>query len=862
MNDTPPRQTLASDIAGLSAAEAAARLAREGYNELAPPRRRGPLALVVQVVREPMFLLLVGAGAIYLLLGDVREASMLLFFVLVMVTITVVQEHRTERVLAALRDLSSPRALVIRDGRSRRIPGREVVRGDVLALSEGDRVPADACILSCNDLQADESLLTGESVPVRKRAAAGDEAPGPPGGDDRPFLYAGTLVVQGRGLARVTATGPRTEMGRIGRALERTAPESSPLQHDMRALVRRLAAVAVALSVALVLLFGVLRGDWLQAVLSGIALAMAALPEEFPVVLTVFMALGAWRISRERVLARRMEAIETLGATTVLCSDKTGTLTRNRMTVHELAAEGESFVIGEDGARDLPERFHALLEYAILASEIDPFDPMEKAFHDLGRDTLANTEHLHGDWQIVHEYSLSPELLAMSHVWRGPEGPQLTVAAKGAPEAVIDLCHMNEAAAGEAAAQAARMARAGLRVLGVARARLADARCPPRLHDIPFRFLGLVGLSDPVRPEVPEAIALCRSAGIRVAMITGDYPATAAAIGRRIGLSDRVVVTGTELDTLPDDALQARLGEAQIFARIVPEQKLRLVNAFKANGEVVAMTGDGVNDAPALRAAHIGIAMGRRGTDVAREAAALVLLEDDFASIVKTIRLGRRIFDNLRRSMSYILAVHVPIVGLALLPVVAGQPLLLFPAHIVFLELIIDPACSIAFEAEPEEQDIMARPPRAPGEPLFGGANLLASLTQGGAALAVMGLLYWLALSRGTPEGEARAMMFMALVAGNLALILANRSRPARLARATTGTNRMLWAIFCAALLALGLVVGLPVLRSLFHFDAIAPGQAALALVAGTLVLPLARAVKLAVRRRGRVGAGQPGAMQ
>ncbi|MFZ5474549.1 MAG: HAD-IC family P-type ATPase, partial [Pseudomonadota bacterium] len=295
---------------------------------------------------------------------------------------------------------------------------------------------------------------------------------------------------------------------------------------------------------------------------------------------------------------------------------------------------------------------------------------------------------------------------------------------------------------------------------------------------------------------------------------------------------------------------------------IVPEQKLRLVNAFKANGEVVAMTGDGVNDAPALRAAHIGIAMGRRGTDVAREAAALVLLEDDFASIVKTIRLGRRIFDNLRRSMSYILAVHVPIVGLALLPVVAGQPLLLFPAHIVFLELIIDPACSIAFEAEPEEQDIMARPPRAPGEPLFGGANLLASLTQGGAALAVMGLLYWLPLTRGTPEGEARAMVFMALVAGNLALILANRSRPARLARATTGTNRMLWAIFCAALLALGLVVSIPALRSLFHFDAIAPGQAALALAAGALVLPLALAVKLAVRRRGRVEAGQPGTMQ
>ena len=838
---------------GLTGEEASRRLREEGHNELPASKSRSVFAIAFDVVREPMFLLLVACGAIYLLLGDVREALMLITFVFVVMGITLYQERKTERALEALRDLSSPRALVIRGGEQQRIPGREVVRDDLLVLAEGDRVPADAMLLSCTNFTVDESLLTGESVPVRKATWDGTAVIGRPGGDDLPFVYSGSMVVQGQGIARVQATGLRTELGKIGKALQTVKEEETPLQRETGRLVRTLAIAGLFFCALVVVVYGVTRGNWLDGILAGLTLAMAMVPEEFPVVLTVFLALGAWRISKRRVLTRRVPTVETLGSATVLCVDKTGTLTMNRMAVRKLFADGKYFDCEGDTPPPLPETYHELVEFSILASQRDPFDPMEKALRGIGDRFLARTEHLHQDWTLVREYPLSPELLALSHVWKAPDGQDFIIASKGAPEAVADLCHLDEEDRVALAWHVNGMAEEGLRVLGVARASFRRPDAEGGQHEFPFRFLGLLGFHDPVRPGVPDAVAECRAAGIRVVMITGDYPGTARSIARQIGLAPAdEVITGPELDGMDDGELQRRTRTVNIFARVVPEQKLRLVNALKANGEIVAMTGDGVNDAPALKAAHIGIAMGGRGTDVAREAAALVLLDDDFSSIVQAVRLGRRIFENLRKAMAYIFAIHVPIAGMSLLPVLFGWPLLFFPVHILFLELIIDPACSIVFEAEPAEADVMRRSPRRPQEPLFGRQTVGVSLLQGMSILVILLAIYISALYRGQGEAEARALAFTTLIFANLGLILTNRSWSRTILDTVGNRNPALWWVTGGAIAFLALVLSVPFLRGLFHFARLHTVDLALCFAAGVVSILWFEGLK--AYRRGRKG--------
>ena len=831
--------TSAATPEGLTSAEVADRLREHGPNELPSTKARPIWATAWDVAREPMFLLLLSCGGIYLLLGDVGEALMLLGFVFVVLGITLYQERKTERALEALRDLSSPRALVVRDGRRTRIAGRDVVPGDILVIAEGDRVPADSVVLESVSLAVDESLLTGESVPVRKSVWDGRQAITRPGGEDLPFLFSGTLVVQGQGLARVLSTGLKTEMGHIGKALEAVTVEQTSLQREIGALVRKVALVGAGLCAMAVVLYGLTRGDWLQGVLAGITLAMAMLPEEFPVVLTIFLALGAWRLSRMQVLARRVPVIETLGSATVLCVDKTGTLTQNRMTLRKLVVGEATLEIPRQGQPELPEEFHEIVEFGILASQRDPFDPMEKAFHDLGNGSLADTEHLHADWKLAREYPLSPSLLAMSHVWKSPTGDDFVLAAKGAPEAVADLCHLGDAVIRDLNLQVARMAQEGLRVLGVAKGDYRQERLPGEQHDFTFEFLGLVGLEDPLRDSVPAAVQECHHAGMRVVMITGDHPTTARSIARQAGIAPlELVVTGPEVERLPEAELRDRARQAALFARMVPEHKLRLVNALKANGEVVAMTGDGVNDAPALKAAHIGIAMGGRGTDVAREASSLVLLDDDFASIVRSVRMGRRIFDHLRKAMTYIVAVHVPIAGMSLIPVLlAGAPLALSPVHILFLELVIDPACSIVFEAEPENPDLMRRPPRPASAPLFGAGTLLLGLAQGLTVLAGVLAVYLLGWLGGLSAGETTALSFVTLTLSNLGLIFVNRSWTRSLVSTLRVPNPALWAVCGGTLFFLALVLFTPGLRGLFHFTPTAPARYLICVTASILSL-------------------------
>ena len=844
------------NINGLSAEEAARRLAGEDRNEIPTARRKGIFSIAFEVLREPMFLLLVAGSTVYLTIGDLQEGLILLSFVLVIIGITFYQGRRTERALEALRDLSSPRALVIRDGEQLRIAGRDVVRGDTLLLSEGDRVPSDAVVRMCINLSADESLLTGESIPVRKSFADGDIPMGRPGGDDEPFVFSGTVVVGGRGVAEVLAIGKETEMGKIGKALEEIKPERTRLQKETTRIVRNIFILAVFLFALVIVVYGLTRHEaevWYNALIAGLALAMAMIPEEFPVVLTVFLTMGAWRISKKEVLTRRVPAVETLGSATVLCVDKTGTLTYNRISVSRIHAQGEFYELGEHVREPLPEKFHEVVEFGILGSQKDPFDPLERAVKRLGDRKLFKTEHIHDDWSLLREYPLSENLLALSHVWKSPSGQEYVIAAKGAPEAITDLCHLDERRSREVMSDVGLMAEDGLRVIGVAKAHFTEADLPVDQHEFVFEFLGLIGLADPVRPNVPNEIRECYDAGIRVIMITGDYPGTAMNVARRIGLEPAdEFVTGGELDAMDDDVLTERIKYVNIFARVVPEQKLRIVDALKANDEIVAMTGDGVNDAPALKSAQIGIAMGGRGTDVAREASELVLLNDDFSSIEEAVRLGRRIFDNLKKAMAYILAVHVPIAGISLLPVLFKWPLVLLPVHIAFLELIIDPACSVVFEGEQEETDVMTRPPRTLSEPLFNKRTVALSLLQGLFVLVVIAFVFRVALYRGLLTPEARALTFTTLVLANLGLILINRSWTRTIVETMRSPNRALLWVFGGALVFLGLVLYVPALKQIFHFGTLSAIDIAISFGAAVLSIAWFEVLKLFLKRKKR----------
>lgn len=808
-----------SKYRGLSDSEAAEKHTREGYNELPSSKSKSVCGIAWRIIKEPMFILLVACGTLYLILGDIQEGFMLLGFVFVIMGIEFFQERKTEKALDALKDLASPRAVVVRNGEEMRVAGREVVTDDIIVLREGDRVPADATVLSCVNLLVDESLLTGESVSVHKTEYTGSEEDTLPGGDNRPFLYSGSLIVQGTGIARVTAIGIHTQIGHIGRSLEDVKEEPTKLNREMGKLVKKLTFVGIGLCVVVVALYFLTRGDLLQGFLAGITLAMAMLPEEFPVVLTIFLALGAWRISKRNVLTRRPAVIESLGAATVLCTDKTGTLTCNKMSVSCLY-NGKSFYTPSK-TETLPEDFHEIIEYGILSSQIDPFDPMEKAITTMGNDQLANTEHIHHDWEMVKEYPLSKELLAMSRVFTFKGSNYQIVATKGAPEAIFDLCHLSAEEQTNLAAEVETMASKRLRILGVAKGKIDTLDIPEIQHDFDFEFVGLIGLSDPVRENVPMAVEECKKAGIRVIMITGDYPVTAKNIGKQIGLDNcNDCITGQELKTMSDEELSERIRTVNIFARVVPEQKLKIVTALKKNEEVVAMTGDGVNDAPALKAAHIGIAMGEKGADVAREASSLVLLDDNFASIVGAVKMGRRICDNLQKALAYIFAIHVPIAGLSLIPVFFyDMPLLLWPIHIVFLELIIDPACSIIFEAEKEEDNIMSRPPKSRKEAFFTGRKIFVSCMQGVTILLIVLAIYMLGLYYWQLEvGEVRAMSFIALITGNIGIILSNRSWSKNIFQILKTRNSTVKWVVGSAILFLILANVVPFLQGLFQF--------------------------------------------
>ncbi|MCL4354903.1 cation-translocating P-type ATPase [Patescibacteria group bacterium] len=809
---------------GLTDSEVKERLRKHGLNELPSQRSKGVLKHLVGLVKEPMLLLLIATGAIYVFLGEPRDATMLLVMVFMVIGITLYQQRKTEKALEALKRLSSPRALVIRNGEQQRIGGKEVVVDDLIILREGDRVPADALVLWQSNLMVDESLLTGESLSVHKTDWDEKESPQnfKPGGEKIPLVYSGTMVTQGHGIAKVLKVGLETEMGKIGKSLQSIREESTVLKKEIDKLVKLFAVWSIFLCGLVVLFYFLLRGNLLQGFLSGLSLSMSLIPEEFPVVFIVFLTLGAWRISRKNVLTRNTSAIETLGAATVLCVDKTGTITQNKMQLESLVVNENELDLSENN-KNLDEKFHHLLEYAILASQRDPFDPIEKEIRQKGINLLSKSDHkhIHHDWSLVKEYPLSKKLFALSHVWNSPDKNHYVVAAKGAPEAIFDLCQLNKEDVKDMMEKVEKLSDEGMRLIAVAKAECGKKDLPTDQHDFSFTLVGLLGFSDPIRPGITQAIEECKKAGIKVMMITGDYPGTAQFVAEKIGLENlEKFLTGEDLARMDGNELRESIRDINIFARVVPDQKLAIVNALKANGEIVAMTGDGVNDAPALKAAQIGVAMGERGTDVARETADLVLLKDDFLSIVDSVKMGRRIFDNLKKAIAYIMAIHVPIAGITLLPILFNMPIVLFPAHIAFLELIVDPASSVVFEAEKGEKYAMSHPPRNLKVPLFGKKALLLSILQGTSVLAIVFIVYLLSLFYfGKSENDARTITFATIVFSNLMLIVTNLSWSKNIFETFKENNSSLFLVAGSAVLLLGAVIYIPFLQELFHFS-------------------------------------------
>ncbi len=817
---------------GLTSEEASKKLKELGFNELENSKPKNLLQLSLEVIKEPMFILLISCGSIYLFLGEYRESIILLSWIFIIIFISFYQYQKSEKALAALKRISSPRALVIRDGIETRIAGREVVAGDLIILNEGDRIAADGILSECHNLAVDESLLTGESLAVHKNSKT-----------ENPLnsnVYSGTLVIQGKGIMKVTQTGSATEFGKIGTSLQKIEQDKTPIQNEIKRLVRNLFLIGISLSLVVIIAFYFTRGNFIESLLNGLATAMAMLPEEFPVVLTAFFIIGAWRLAQNNVLTRKPSAIETLGSATVLCSDKTGTITQNKMDIATLYCHDT--LIEKKNFSQHSERIHEILKISFLASSKNTIDPMEKAIENSYKNFVIPNPH---DFTLLKEYPLSKDLLAMTRVLKTDENSNLACC-KGAPESILSLCRMSDDQKKELHQKIHEMAHSGQRVLGVAKASFTHFIPETNQKDFEFEFLGFIGFEDPIRPEVPQAVEECKNAGIRIIMITGDYPSTAKSIAKHAGIStDGDVLTGADLKIMTDDELKEKIKNVSIFARIIPEQKLQIIKALKANGEIVAMTGDGVNDAPALKSADIGIAMGKKGTDVAREASSLVLLDDNFSSIVYAIRLGRKIFDNLQKAMVYIIAIHIPIIGLTLLPAFFDKiPILLMPVHIVFMELIIDPVCSVVFESEKEEIGIMKRPPRNPNEIFFGYKDIVYSIFKGMLLWMMVLSVYFITQNEGHNEGEIRTITFSALIIGNIFLIITTISRTRNALSVILEKNyALLLVVFFATALLIMLNV-IPYLRSIFGFNYPGLKHLLISLLAAFMVLGILETVK------------------
>ena len=747
---------------GLTNEEVISQREKYGKNLLVKEKHENLFKKIIKTICEPMFLLLFFAATIYFILGEYQDGLIMMVFVIGIICIETIQEIKTDKTLEALKDLSAPQIKVIRDNIETVIASEDLVPGDLMIIKEGVKIPADGRIIKCNDLCIDESSLTGESTPVWKNIEDSTEY------FKKNYCYAGTLVISGSAYVSVVHTGINTEYGKIGVDIVFAKEEYSPLKKEFDKLIK------ICAMIALIFFFLVIIITWfnlsqygfkerlIASILSGITLAMASIPEEFPVILTVFLSMGAWRLAKNKALIRKLSSVETLGAVSVLCVDKTGTLTMNKMSVQDIWSKEERGY---------------LLEIMGLACETDTYDPMEKAMLEFCEDESITKAHLFSG-TLIEEYPFTNELKMMGHIWSHDN--EIIIATKGSAEKILDICVLEESEKKDILNQVSLMADKGLRVIGIASKKLnSEEEIPEDILDCKLDFLGLVGLADEIRESVKGDIERCIKAGIRVVMITGDNGITASSIARKIGLTNaKKTITGNELDKLSDEELKEVVKDVNIFSRVIPEHKMRIVNALKALDEVVAMTGDGVNDASALKYADIGIAMGHRGSEVSREAADLILLDDNFSTIPRTIKDGRKIYDNIKKAIGYVLAIHIPIILLSVIaPLLKILPedLFLLPLHVMMLELIIDPTCSIVLERQPEEHGIMTRKPRDSKTSIINLNMVLKSILQGLMIfIASFGTYYYILNTNGAML--ARTMGFTILIFSSIFLVLTNSS--------------------------------------------------------------------------------------
>ncbi|WP_270501038.1 cation-translocating P-type ATPase [Clostridium butyricum] len=795
------------NLGGLNSEEVEKLQKKYGMNELVIQEKPNMLKKFLGVFKEPMFLLLLIAATVYFLLGAPKDGAIMLVFVGFVASITFIQEWKTEKTMNALKDLTSPKVNTLRNGKNILIKSTELVPGDVVFLSEGERIPADCIVLEPSNFSVDESILTGESEYVMKVSTTQSEKSTDYWKKD--ILYAGTLCVFGKCTAIVKFTGINTEYGKIGKAISEAKDEPTPLQKKVSILVKNIAIAGVILCISVMVASYFYSFNILNSILSGISLAMAIIPEEFPVVLTVFLSMGAYRLAKNNTLMRKISAVETLGSATVLCVDKTGTITQNKMKVKSIYSDGRIF-----NNEDLKNQ--ELSDLMVLSCEKDPYDPMEKAILE-----AANLSQL----ETLYKYDLSKKIAFDSKTKRMAniyiKDNKYYVAVKGSAETVLGLCNLDKETMDEINIEIDKMASNGLRVLA-----LADCTSEKVYEDLEcyeLTFKALVGLQDPPKEGVEEAIKLCKKAGIRVVMITGDYSKTAMAIGEEIGLkfTDKVIV-GNEIDSLSENELCEVVKSCDVFSRVIPEQKMKIVKALKKNGEIVAMTGDGVNDAPALKSADIGIAMGQRGTEVAKEAAHMILMDDNFTTIVKSVKDGRRVYDNIRKAMVYILIIHIPIAAMAMFAPLFNLPPLLLPMHIMLLELIIDPTCSIVFEGEPAEANIMENPPRPPQEPLLTRNLTIKVVLQGVVMFLAAFMPFHYMIDLGISSEYARSFSLITFIVANVTLVLVNRSNTELLYHLIKEKgSKVRLIVNSMALIMVFAIVYIPILNGFFRTEKI-----------------------------------------
>ncbi len=786
------------DSAGLSSTQVETSRSLHGSNRLSAKANQN-LKIIRDVVTEPMILLLVATCTFYFILGNVSEGIIMLGAIILVSGISVFQQIRSEKAVNALHKLTSQRTLVKRDGVDQKLPSEELVVGDLIYLSEGQQVSADAIIVSATDLSVDESILTGESVPVVKNNA------GEP-------LFSGTSLVGGMAWATVTAVGNQTKMGGMGILMDSITKEKTPLQKQVDHFVKQM-AVAGILAFVVVCVVNYLKSHIIiAALLNGLTMAMAILPEEIPVALSTFMALGAYRMLKKQVLVKHPQTIEALGAATVICVDKTGTITENKMQVAEIFVWKNRQLVKPES-----EIANEVIKVAMLASEAEPFDPMEKAIHASWN--LRNNET--ASFQVIKEYPLGGIHPMMTHVYQESNGSRI-IATKGAPEGILQKSNLKASEMETIQKSLKEMAARGHRVLAIGVGIYESESLPENQDAFTFEFLGLLALNDPPKANIPEIIAGFYEAGIAVKMITGDYPDTAAAIGRKIGLQNSdEVLTGNAIDKLTDEELTLRLKTVSVFARVIPENKLRIIQLLKASGEIVAMTGDGVNDGPALKAAHIGVSMGKRGSELARSASSLVLINDDLSGMLAAVASGRTIYKNLKNAIRYIITIHLPLISIVTLPLLLGWrfPELFTPIHVIFLELLMGPTCSIVFENEPAHGNEMHEPPRKSTVSLFTWRELSYSLLQGAIIGGIILSMVYVAMLQGYNENICRTLAFTALVISNMLLTLTGRSDSMPFLESLKRKNKLVPIILSITTLLLIILLTVPAAMNLFGFE-------------------------------------------